>query len=77
MVGSAVTYKALTFDSVRQTANGVFTPKVYKLSLPEEDLRRMLADPDYELRWDTPEASVIVTAEKIEPMKELPDVEAE
>ena len=75
VVGSAITYKVMTFHSMRQRATKVFTPKVYEFALPAEDLRRLLADPEYEMRWDIPEISVIVTAEKREPAKALLDIE--
>ena len=75
-VGSAVTYKALTMNGMRQKVNKVFTPKVYEFALPAGDLRRMLDDPAYELRWDLTENTVIITSEKREPPKQLPDIEA-
>jgi len=74
-VGSAATYKVMQAKSMRQKANKVFTPKVYEFTLPATDLRRMLADCNYEIRWEIPEASVIVTAEKRESQKALPDIE--
>jgi hypothetical protein len=76
-VGSAVTYRAMTVSGIRQKANQVFTPKVYQFAVPEADLRRMLIDPSYELRWEFPEASMIVSAEKREHLKQLPIVESE
>ena len=75
IVGSAVTYRAMTFNSMRQKADKVFTPKVYQFALPPEDLRRMLVDPMHEIRWDMPEISMIITAEKREQPKALPDIE--
>lgn len=65
-IGSAVTYKVMTFSSVRSAVNNVFTPKVYEVALGEEDLRHMLMDPSVELRWEMTDASVIVTSEKKE-----------
>lgn len=76
-VGSAVTYKVMTLNPQRPSMSKFFTPKVYELALPAEDLRRLLADPTYELRWETPEAAVIVTAEKREPLKALSDITIE
>jgi hypothetical protein len=76
-VGSAVTYKALTMNGIRQRANKVFTPKVYQFEIQAEDLRRMLADPTYELRWELTTDSVIITSEKRETPKALPDIKAE
>ena len=76
-VGSAVTYKALTMNGMRQRANKVFTPKVYQFEIQAADLRRMLADPAYELRWDMAQDSVIITAEKREVPKALPDITVE
>ena len=73
-VGSAVTYKALTMNGMRQKK--VFTPKVYQFALPAEDLRRMLTDPTHEVRWEMAENSVIITSEKRETPKALPDIEA-
>lgn len=72
-VGSVVTYKVMTFSPKRPLSKA-FTPKVYELALPAEDLQRLLGDPMYEMRWETPEASVIVTAEKREPMRALADI---
>ena len=75
-VGSAVTYKALTINGMRQKVNKVFTPKVYQFALPAEDLRRMLTDPTHEVRWELAQDSVIITSEKRETPKALPDIEA-
>lgn len=71
LVGSAVTYKAMTFSQKRSVISDIFTPKVYKLDLPHSDLRLLLNDPLAELRWDTPEFSLVVAAEKQESLKEL------
>lgn len=73
-VGSAVTYGVLTSDRFKTATNGVFTPKVYELVLNHEDLRRMLADPLVEVRMEMPEMTVVVTAEKREQLKQLPDI---
>ena len=77
MVGSAVTYKAMTMNGIRQKVNRVVTPKVYQFELPPEDLRRMLVDPTHEVRWEMAEDSVIITAEKREQPKALPDITVE
>lgn len=74
-VGSVVTYKVLTFSPERPRMRKVFTPKVYELALAEKDLRRMLADPAYEIRWETADTAVIISAERPEPMKQLPDID--
>lgn len=74
-VGSVATYKVLTFSAVHESVNTVLNHKVYECVIPVEDLRRMMNDPAYELRWETPETSVIVTAEKREQPKALPDIE--
>lgn len=74
-VGSAATYMALTSQAAK--ANGVFTPKVYELVLPREDVQKLLQDPTTELRWETPTMAVIVTTEKREPLKQLPVVDVE
>ena len=76
-IGSAVTYQALTMNGVRQKVNKVVTPKVYQFELPPEDLRRMLVDPTHEVRWEMAEDSVIITAEKREQPKALPDITVE
>jgi hypothetical protein len=73
-VGSAVTYGVMTSDRFKAATNGVFTPKVYELELSHEDLRRMLADPLMEIRMETAEMTLVVTAEKREPLKALPDI---
>lgn len=73
-VGSAVTYGVMTSDRFKTATNGVFTPKVYELELSHEDLRRMLADPLVEIRMETPEMTLVVTAEQREPLKALPDI---
>lgn len=75
VAGSAVTYQVMTVRDMRQKATKVFTPKVYEFILPTTDLKQMLLDPDHEIRWDIPEATVIVTAEKREQLKALPDIE--
>lgn len=75
VAGSAVTYRVMTLRDMRQRATKVFTPKVYEFILPATDLRQMLVDPDHEIRWDIPEATVIVTAEKREQLKALPDID--
>lgn len=74
VVGSAVTYKVMTHQPTRDKVNGIFTPKVYEIALSREDLQRMLMDPDVEVRMDAAELSVVVTAEKREPLKQLPDI---
>ena len=74
VVGSAVTYKVLTFKEMRTKMNKVFTPKVYELVLTSADLHKMLDDPAYEVRVETTDTSVIVTGEKREPLKALPDI---
>jgi len=74
-IGSAVTYTVLTSDPAR--ANGVFTPKVYKLDLPRKDVQRLLLDPMTELRWETPTMVVIVSMEQPEPLKQLPYIDVE
>lgn len=76
VIGSAVTYQVMTFQEMRQKATKVFTPKVYQFILPASDLRQMLVDPDHEIRWDIPEATVIVTAEKREQLTALPIIDA-
>lgn len=73
-VGSVATYKLLTFSAVRQTVNQVINHKVYECAIPVEDLQRMLKDPAYELRWEMTDTSVIITAEKREQPKALPDI---
>jgi hypothetical protein len=74
-VGSVATYKVITLTSTYQAVNEVVSPNVYEVAIPVEDLRRMQHDPAYELRWEMTEASVIVTAEKREQPKALPDIE--
>lgn len=74
MVGSAVTYKVLTFEPLRKSRREFLTPKVYELALTQEDIRALLVDPTAELRWTLPNASVVVTSEKRERLKELPDI---
>ncbi len=73
-VGSAVTYGILTSKSLRFATNKVFTPKVYEIALSRTDCLRMLADPSAEIRMETPEMTVVVTSEKREPLKQLPDI---
>lgn len=73
-VGSVATYKLLTFTAMHQTVNDVINHKVYECAIPVEDLQRMLRDPAYELRWEMTDTSVIVSAEKREPLKALPDI---
>jgi hypothetical protein len=74
VAGSVVTYQVMTHKPTRDKVNGIFTPKVYEIALSREDLQRMLMDPDVEVRMDAPELSVVVTAEKREPLKQLPDI---
>ena len=74
VVGSALTYRAMTVREMRAKANQVFTPKVYEFAISHEDLRHMLTDPHAEVRWELPTMSVIVTSEKREQPKELPDI---
>lgn len=74
MVGSAATYKVLTLNPLRQSGREFFTPKVYELALSHEDIRALLVDPAAELRWNLPNLSVVITAEKRERPKELPDI---
>jgi hypothetical protein len=74
-IGSVATYKLLTFSAVHQSVNTVLNHKVYECIIPAEDLQRLLKDPEYELRWEMTDTSVIVTAEKREQLKALPDIE--
>lgn len=74
-IGSAVTYKVLTFNSPQSGLNHIFTPKVYELALSHKDLQDLMDDPKAELRWETPEVAVVITPEKREPLKELPVIE--
>ncbi len=76
IVGSVATYQVMTEMQVRDKVTEVLTPKVYEFPVPHEDLRRMLADPTAEVRWELPEMSVIITAEKREQPKQLPVVDA-
>lgn len=73
-VGSAVTYGVLTSQTFKSKTNGFFTPKVYEIALTHEDLQRMLMDPLVEIRTETPDMTIVVTAEKREPLKQLPDI---
>jgi len=77
MVGSAVTYKAMKFNSVLADRDKVITPEVYEFSLTPEDLRQMQIDPLAERRWELPTITVIVTSERRERPKELPDIKAD
>lgn len=77
MVGSAVTYKAMKFNSVLADKNKVVTPQVYEFSLTHDDLRQMQIDPFAERRWELPTITVIVTSEKRERPKQLPDIKVE
>jgi hypothetical protein len=74
-LGSAATYTLMTARSPNQ--NGIFTPKVYKLELPREDVEHLLTDPTTKLRWETPQAVVVVSMEQPEPLKQLPYINAE
>lgn len=73
-VGSAVTYKVLTFNSQRSPLNEVFTPKMYQIELKPEDLRHMLMDPMAEIRYEMTDMTVVVTSEQREPLRALPDI---
>lgn len=74
-VGSAVTYKVMTYRP--PSLSKFFTPKVYELALPASDLHQLLNDPSYEMRWEMKDAAVIVTGEKREPLRQLPDITIE
>jgi len=77
-LGSAVTYRVMTVAQQRtQQVRDVFTPKVYRMELPVGELHHILKDPSAELRWETPEMTVIVTSEETVPLKQLPVVEAD
>lgn len=73
-IGSAITYTMMTSQTPRQTVNGIFTPKVYELVLPRNEVEKLLLDPGVELRWETPTMAVIVSVEQPEPLKQLPDI---
>lgn len=75
MCGSAITYKVLMTKP--KLSGNIFTPKAYRLALSDADLRRLLNDPQAELRWETPEISVIITSEKKESLKQLPFIESD
>lgn len=74
-VGSAVTYQALKFKEQRAFVNNIFTPKMYKLEIPLDDLNMLVNDPSAELHWETPEITVTITSEKYEPLKQLPIID--
>ena len=76
-VGSAVTYKAMKFNSVLTDKDNVFTPQVYEFALTPGDLRKMQIDPLAERRFELPTMTVIVTSERRERPKELPDIKIE
>lgn len=76
-IGSAITYTVMTAQSPRQSVNRIFTPKIYELVLTSEDLRRLSDSVKYEIRMETTETVVIVTAEKPEPLKQLPAIDAD
>jgi hypothetical protein len=75
-VGSAVTYTVLTTQSPLHKVNEILTPKVYEIALSREDLHKLMLDPNAELRWEGTTASVIMTSEKREPLKQLPIIDA-
>ena len=75
MLGSAATYKAVKFHEQRQKAKDIFTPKAYDIVLPPEELRRLANDPSSSLRCETIDVVVVVTAEKREPLRQLPDID--
>lgn len=77
VVGSAVTYHVMKFNEGRAAVTNIFTPKVFKLELASAELRHLLEDPLAELRWDMPEMSIIISAEKVEPLKQLPVIEVQ
>jgi hypothetical protein len=74
-VGSVVTYRVMTYQSLYKETEKVITPEVYEFEIPQEDLRHMLVDPTVELRWEMPTISVIITSEKRNQPKELPDIQ--
>lgn len=74
-VGSAITYNVLAMPERRSKAAKIFSPKVYEFAITPEDLRRMLADPTTQIRYETTDMSVIVTSEQREQFKALPDIE--
>ena len=77
-IGSAVTYRVMSRAQKGATdVRNIFTPKVYKIELPPEELRHILKDPSAELRWEVPEATVIITSEETVPLKQLPVVEVD
>jgi len=76
-IGSAVTYQVLTNMPTRAKVTEVFTPKVYEFPVAHADLHRMLTDPTAEVRWELPDMSVIITAEKRTQPKQLPVVDIE
>lgn len=73
-VGSAVTYKVLTSKSLKFPTNGVFTPKVYEVILTDADLRNLQADIPFEIRIESSDMTVVVTSEKREVLKQIPDI---
>lgn len=74
-IGSAVTYQVVTRRPAWNKVTEVFTPKVYEFPIAHADLRRMLTDPTAEVRWELPDMSVIITAEKRKTPKQLPIVD--
>lgn len=77
-VGSAITYRVMSVAQQRGAqVRDIFTPKIYKMEIPTVELRHILKDPSAELRWETPDMTVILTSEETVPLKQLPVVEAD
>lgn len=73
-IGSAATYKVLTFTSQRSPLSEVLTPKMYEFALTPEDLHHLSIDPTTEIRLEAPNVVVVVTPEKRESLRALPDI---
>lgn len=76
-VGSVATYKVLTLTTMRERVSEVLAPKIYEFGLTPNDLQQMQVDPTVELRWELPGIVVVITPEKRERPKALPDIVVE
>jgi hypothetical protein len=74
--GSLVTWAIMsTQQELREQK--VVRGKVFEVEVPSENLQDLIDDPTIELRFDQPLITVIVTGEKREPLKALPDIVVE
>jgi hypothetical protein len=74
-VGSVVTFQVMTSKLMRHKVNDLFALKVHEVVLGQDDLRRLLFDPNVEIRVETPTGTLVLTSDVRERLRQLPYID--